>query len=298
MSVKFDQTVWRGICVRHPAEWELVFASSHGHPGRCSFADRRYERLRVEWHRAKPETNFRKMLEDVASKKREEGKQAEALRGQAEGWYGTVEQTETGTLVHAGRFLEKAGLLADVLMIWPGKRDRRLENEVLSGIAVTPEEDLWQAMGLKVRVPQGYDLLHFLPEAGKVWWEFGRKDGKPWPRFSVERLAVPRYWLKVPLEKWLEGSLEKGARAVSVGKAAYKGHEAVRLLSTKSGGAWDKVRGRREHVVHFAWKCPVEERVYHMRFSDMSRGAFPALPSALAIECCREPPLTRQAEAE
>ncbi|MBA4387470.1 MAG: hypothetical protein C0404_05775 [Verrucomicrobia bacterium] len=287
-----DETFWRGIRVSHPRDWEIVFASSHGHPGKCSFADRRYERLRVQWREMKGTMNFRKLLEDEVGKKREEGKRAEVLTGQAEGWHGVIERTGQGNLVHAGKVFAGDELYVEATFIWPGRRDRNLENAILEGTGPGRSPGRWQAMGMRVQAPAGLELLRYSSDVGQTAWEFGPSPGSKGLSLTVKRLAVPRYWLKVPLARWLEAGVGVGAKIVEQKPLRMNGHEAAMVLSRRGpAGAWDKVRGRKLMTLEVAWKCPVEERVYHLVCCDTVKAGHLSLPGGLRLECCQEAPL-------
>lgn len=291
MNYRLEETLWREMRIECPADWELVFASARGQPGRCSFADRRYERLKVQWRPIGAVTNIRKMLEDEVSQKREKGKKAEMLTGQPDGWYGVLEHTASGSLVHAGRVIESAGLFVEAMVIWPGKRDRTLENMILLGIEPGDKSGRWQAMGASIQVPSELDLLEYESEAGRLSWQFGPTGKKELPRIVLKRLAAPRHWLKVSLDKWLEATTDKGARVLERFETEVNGHVAYQFVTTGKSKAWDKMRGRRVLSVETAWLCPVEERVYRLTYTDISRSKSIEMPPELHVECCKPPPL-------
>jgi len=289
-----DRTCWKGIELEHPADWEMTRASLGDDPASCAFADRRYERLKLQWRALK----YVPDLKDVIERRRQEDQDGESsdwrterLSGAASGWQALVRRFEGGHVVHAGRFFDDARILMQAILVWPGKRDRALESRVLASVRPAGDRPAgsreWRAMGIRMQIASEFELLDYSADAGRIGWTFG--GGKRRARLRVERIAMPRYWLKSPLRDWLSARVEPDYRWISAGEAAVNGHTGARVISRGRLRA-ARVFGRgRPLGVDVAWKCPVEERVYHVRYRDMASGRETvALPDHVSVECCHE----------
>ncbi len=287
MDRNFCHTCWRGVEIAHPADWELIAASAFGEPGSCVFADRRQERLKVQWRPLKHAPHLKKMLEE---KRRKPEDDIAILSEQPPGWHGTVEAVNPGFVVHAGRFFAEPRLLLEAVLLWPGKRDRNTENAVLTRLRPTPDTETgaqrtWQAMGLRVKVGSDCDLLRFKSDVGRTVWEFGPRSGKT-PVLGVRRLAMPNYWLTVPLDEWLDTQLDTPWRKKFRKRTLVNGHTAARRISVGQSRIRDKLKERERVRVDVAWQCPVEDRVYHLHYEETTTAHEVFVPDHVAVECC------------
>lgn len=285
MDRDFRCTCWRGVEITHPADWELIAASAFGAPGSCVFADRRHERLKVQWRPLKRAPNLNKMLEE---KRRSPEDAIAVLSEQPPGWHGTVETVERGSVVHAGRFFADSGLLLEAVLMWPGKRDRKMEDAVLTSMRPAPDtgaQRTWQAMGLRVKAGSNYDLLRFKADVGQTTWDFGPPSGKT-PVLGVRQLALPHYWLTVPLEEWLDTQLDETWRKKFRKRTLINDHTAARRISVGQGRIRDKLKGQERVRVDIAWQCPVEDRVYHLHYEETTAAHEVFVPDHVAVECC------------
>ncbi len=288
MRTDFNRTVWRGVELDHPADWELMSASRYGAPGACTLADRRHERLKIQWRPLKAAPNLAKLLEE---KKPEPERKIARLTGQPTGWHGTTERTGRAMLVHAGRFFADDGLLIEVMLLWPGKRDRAAENALLQSVRPAQADPqgrrLWQAMGLRMTVGAEYDLLKHYAGSGQVAWGFGPPTGKnAKPVLGARRMAMPRRWLSVPLEEWLQTQLGEPWRKEFVKRTAVNGHTAARMTSARGARIRDRLGGRRLRRTDLAWECPVENRVYHVQYEEPTGASEARLPEHAQVNCC------------
>jgi hypothetical protein len=288
-EIDLDKTVWRGMEILHPREWALVSASPWGKPGACVFADRRNERFKVQWRAMKTAPNLAKLIEEKPPRDDRPG--PVPLKGQPPAWRGTLERAEGGTIVHAGRHFAEEGLFTEAVLLWPGRRDRPLENALLQGVrpAVNDTEGrcVWRAMGLFVRVASSRDLLRFRMDEGQTSWGFGPRGVKAaHPDLGLRRIAMPWRWLHTPLDAWLQTQLEPGWRLRLARRTFHNNHTAARIVSFRRGRMRHALAGRVLLRVDLAWHCDVEDRVYHVQYQKETAEHDLSLPADLTVECC------------
>jgi len=279
--------------VDHPAEWELAFACGLNEPLRCTFADRYYHRLNISWRALKFEPNLELVLQKHRRELEKRGKEGlRDLAGAPQGWRGILHQSNEGTLVHAVRFLGGAGWLVDATLVWPKSRNTALENAVLASITALDSDagtKLWQAMGLSLSLSSEYDLVQSNSKVGRVAWDFATAK-KRGPRLTVERLALPEYWLKVPLRDWLIQQMPVSHKLIRQDVTTMNGHRGESLLSRgRISPAASLIRLAQARLA-VAWLCPIESRVYHVIASAVTRQPDISLPQDLTVRCCRPAP--------
>ncbi len=289
--MELERTCWRGLAVGHPRDWELSLASGADEPGRCSFSDRYQERLRVEWHVLQRVPDLDGMLHKYRHRmeKKDSDVVVHEMPHAPEPWVGVTRRTPEGWITNAGRLFRQRRWLVEVTFLWSGGPDAGTEAAVLESID-TESEDVparrWHALGLRVAAPRGYDLATASTQVGRVRWEFlpprGERDGA----ITVERLAMPDMWLKRPLRDWLAGELPPHARTVRQDAVACAPHGAEQIISTSRITPLLSLLGIRRLRVDRAWRCPIEDRIYHMSYAVRSRGELIELPDGLEVQCC------------
>jgi hypothetical protein len=279
----FGRTCWRGMEMGHPTEWEPGFLSGLGRPGRCVFVDRRYQRLEVQWRRVARGPDLRQMYQRVA--KSYGGRPSSLLVGAA-GWEGMVRREENGSIVHAGKYFAPVRWLVQVVLVWPGKRQRPVELAVLRSIAPQGRADplRWQALGLRADVPAAYELIDYRAEVGRVRWDFER-SGRVRAGLMLERIAMGRYWLKRPLAEWLKTQLPGRVKALATTPAECGGHGGAAVHS-RSRNLPRRALGLALRRVDVAWSCPNEDRVYRVGVWQRTRRALD-WPATLTVHCCQ-----------
>ena len=321
MADKLDRTCWRGIRIDHPSQWELAVASRVDQPGRCSFSDRHYQRLDVRWRGLKYVPKPQLLLDKArrSANGTEGGTTCSALTGAPRDWSGVVRKTPEGSIVYAVRFFRAERMLAEVTLVWPGRRNTSLEKDVLAGIAPQGpppgEAGLrhWWAMGLRVDLDARWELRTVSAKVGRIKWRFlpadpvsrrgkkpppgspGRRLGKPdslarrKADLAVERIAMPKYWLKGPLRDWLNELVGPNIQVLHQGGCDYNSHRTDRLTPRSPTDPLSRLRGLSTLRTDMAWRCPVEQRVYHVCYSEIGRTEELTLPESLKIHCCRPP---------
>ena len=294
--MELEQTCWQGMWIEHPPQWELSQASGADKPGRCIFSDRRYQRLDVQWRPLKYMPNMELMLARHRHNERKDDKfEVADLIGAPEEWAGIVRKTAEGPIVHAGRFFHEARLLTEVTLIWPGGRDRRVENAILSSIRPAPPEggvQRWRAMGIDMSVAGAYGLSTSNTRVGRVKWEF-RPAAKTAQVLSLERIALPQQWLTMPLRDWLVEQLPSGQKAVRQDACVFNNHRGEQLISRGKISTVSSFRGLKRMMLDVAWLCPTEGRVYHLRLIQPSRSEEISMPDHLRVACCRPAPVVK-----
>ena len=283
----YSRTSWHGVSLAHPADWELTSATVARGPCRLVFADRRCERMTVRWQTMKYVPNLARALEQ---REKADGKTRE-LRDLPPGWRGVLATGENGATVHAGRFFDGVRVLLEVILAWRDAWEPETANRIFSLADVDAGKGAtmaWEAMGIRADIPRGYRMVRFCSEVGLVEWTF-RAEGDKGGDLSLARLGVPNYWLKAPLAKWMESQLEKGRMVSDTRAIVRNGHPGAEVVSRAAVKGWERLTGRQNVQCDAAWLCPVENRVYHLRYGEVRAGGRPVPPAALHVECCQEP---------
>jgi hypothetical protein len=280
----FSHTSWAGIQLDHPADWELFRLVRKADRWRFGLTDRHHQRVDMRWRKLGYKPNLDKMLERHQEK--EKKAKTTPATGLAEGWRGTVRQVEGGCVVNAGKFIEQGGILVEMIIVWPGKRDQNLENTILRSVRHVDVENgrkLWQAMGLKAHVGQEYDIIEYKAEVGRVELVFGKS--KKGPRVAIERIAMPKYWLKGSLTGWLKAREEKWT-VLETGKQNVRGHDAAILKAAAKGLMVDSILLKKKVKAEIAWLCDKEQRVYRVSCLATQRGKDISVPDDVEVVCC------------
>jgi len=303
MSAALARTCWRAVQVDHPPEWEVVVACGPDDPGRLTLADRYFHRLDMRWRALKYVPNMDLMLSKYKQRSKEDKSEITDLKSAPLPWRGVVHKTPRGVIVHAGRFFKPARLLVEVAIIWPERRDLSLESTLLSSIAPVNSgagTRLWQAMGLSVTSPSSFHLRESSLKVGRIQWNFSLEPAekvafagvKRRPQLSIERVAVPHYWLKgKALGDWLGEQLPDGWRRLRRRIVPQGPHSAEELISVRKTSIGLRLRGYHQMRLDLAWRCPLEGRVYHVSFVELRRNEEIHLPSQWQVHCCRPVPI-------
>jgi len=292
MTTELDRTCWRGMQIGHPADWELSLASPQDARGRCSFSDRCYQRLDVQWRPLTYVPNMDRMLDKYRTRK---GKKTEFQDAGhlPDAWRGLSCEIEGAWVLHAGRYFGERRLLAEVTMLWPSGRDKALERSILSAISVqdpAAAAQTWRASGIDATVGSDWDLVTCTSKVGRVSWEFRprKKTGRPRGAvLTVERIAAPAYWLDEPLGDWLVGLLPERSRTINRGPTRINSHPGERLTSSTRLAMFSSLRGMRRLRLDVGWRCPTEDRVYHVSYAQPFREDDLTLPEHFEIRCCQ-----------
>ncbi len=289
MVLALERTSWRGLRVDHPADWEIALASGYGEPGRCAFADRSYHRLDIRWRKVKRPPNLELTLEKHRLDAKGETRELKPLPSAPAGWHGYVRKAPPGTIVHAIKLLRDQRMLVEATVVWPKRRDIGMESAILASVDVDASGDrrLWRAMGISLELSSKFDLRKSESKVGRVKWEFAT-DEKSGPQLSVERLAMPDYWLKgAPLRDWLDDDLAAQKEIIDRRLVTVGNHRGCSVTSLSKIGAVASLRGLHRLRLDLAWQCPVESRIYRISASQVSAERQMDMPGEPKVECCR-----------
>lgn len=292
MAEVFQETHWRGMRIEHPGDWELVVASGRDEGPRCTFADRRYQRLDLRWGPIKYVPDLKLLLTKYRQRTKGDGIDLHDAPNLPEPWLGLVRKSPEGRVLHAGRFFPQQRLLAEATIVWPKHRQSETEERILAGFGPlddqTPAQS-WQALGICLLLRRDYDLHVNDCQVGRVRWTFRTKQ-KGEPVVEVERLAMPQTWLKDSVGDWLADQLPAEYRVLRRDVVHYNGHRGETLLSVARVGRLSRLRRRRQLRMDLAWQCPTENRLYRLGVTRTSRSEDVAAPEPLSVRCCQEAP--------
>lgn len=271
-------TVWLGLRLLHPAEWEPAQLTTDRAHGQCTLVDPYHQRLDVHWRPSRATPDLEKMFRKYRSAA---GKAVEEELAGASNWTGFVARKGGQTVTRAGRYFDKEKVLVELAATWPTARDKTLERRVLSGLRPRREGDplLTQAMGLSVQTPDGFRQSGFSGLAGHVRFDFSGGGG----RLLVSRLSLVGGWLNKPLDEWMRHEARR-SRCEDARDERVNGHEAYRLMTSQRSLDWRLPLGHREWREDLAWICPTCERLYSLRWVRPGRRRH-EIP-AVTVGCC------------
>jgi len=301
----WDTTIWHGVEIRHPGDWEMIVASApEAEAGQCVFADRYWQRLDVQWRRLSGRPSMNILLEKFRSDHIKRVKKAKAAGDDPEAdltplpapigeWDGFIIGKAGGNLLRVLRIDEEMNLLLEASVFSPkGRRNTTLERDVLAGITALPVHDSlerWRAMGLDVTLGKQFAMTLNRPMAGQIHWEFDDKAENHSP-LIVERTAMAERTLGGSLADWMPQQLPENSVILSQFPETINGHPGQTILSHAPIGRFGKIRNARNARIESAWVCPVENRLYRLcrqRITDQERVD---LPDPLIVQCCLPSP--------
>jgi len=296
MAEQLARTSWRELQIDHPPQWEVAVASGCDAPGRLVLADRLYHRIDVRWKPLKYVPNLELMLARYKRRDKDDKTFYADLSTAPPDWKGVVHKVSGATIVHAGRFFRSSRILTEATIVWPGGRSIELENRILASVkAAEPGAQLrlWQAMGLSVTCPARYDLREASLKVGRIQWDFWPRAGNDKAaaaagQLRVERIAMPDYLLKGrAVREWLAEELPAGSRQLRQRLVGWAGHQVDELVSIGKAPLSARLGGMRLMRLDLAWRCPIEQRIYHVTFTQCRRDEQIVLPEDFAVRCCR-----------
>ncbi|MHC4561317.1 MAG: PqqD family protein [Planctomycetota bacterium] len=303
-----DRTIWRGLEIAHPADWELSVASPAGKDGQCVFADRYFQRLEVFWRPIRPGPTLGMLVEKfrdehikgvdkkIKEAKKSKGKIAappdiklQPLTDAPDGWAGFIQKLPKGSITRALRLADEDRLLIEVAVVWPSRRDSAAEAEILRNMRpVARDQDTRRrrAMGLDVTLPANLELELNRPSAGRIHWEFVDPDDEKYGRLFIERLAMASAWMTDTLAEWLPKNLIPNSTVIHQHGETVNGHPAQTCLSRSPVGRFGSFWGKQNVRSETIWICPREDRMYRLCLARVSRETDLDLPRPLTVACC------------
>lgn len=285
---EFQRLCWRNIEMMHPAGWEMTFASPASITPQIILSDRRYERLKMQWR----QLSYTPELARVIAREQDEAKSVTILTSVPDGWHGLVASYEHGLVIHAGKFFPETKTLAEIILFWNKERNKHIENKIMESIRPLPPsipDCMWEAMGIKAKIPSECTLSKFTAEAGQITWNFmyGTKSKKEiiisyHPILSVIFPQQKITWETI--KEFVEVNTRlSGQKTLQAEPYTYNGHTGVRIEYSVIAKGIKRLIGYKDRVVELAWACPVEERLYRL-FIPFDE--YHVLSEKLSVKCC------------
>lgn len=281
-------TVWLGLRMTHPDDWEPSRLDLDPQHGRCVLVDRYEQRMDVHWRPSKAAPDVRRIMEH--HRKAHVQRDTQDLAG-LPGWEGFIRKEGQRTLVQAGRWFDSVRRMVELVISWPQGHDRALERRILRGIEPDPAIEgrrLWQALGLSVAVGPGVPMKSYTAQPGKVEFIFQPRGGQ----LAAARLSLAGGWLKRPLPDWL-ARRATGHKLDRADECEINGHAGAERLVYGFAGA-GAMLGRRRWRLERAWVCPTCDRLFVTTWV-ASAGQPKPMPD-VRVGCCR--PLSEPTEGE
>jgi hypothetical protein len=283
-NMNMVEWIWRQIGVELPRDWECLQFARDPEAGRCAFADRHRYRFELNWRRSPGEPDFGRMMKDY------EGSLAKDWEGirrvKCRGWPGLTGKRGDEVVSRFGRWFEGIGLLVEVVVIHPERREEALEGRILATVREVPAEatglQLWRAFGMELRVPREFTLGECVVEPARVGLRF---DGPHKPdRWIFRRYGMVDSWLKGSVRDWLAAQAGDPVRNVRA-KAGGAGVERIEAEWRPKG-----LLLRKGAYAAAAWREGGDGRLYHAICitGKKFRRFHPALGADHALRACPE----------
>jgi hypothetical protein len=279
--------IWRHFRLTLPADWEMLQFSRKPEAGRCAFADRYRYRLEWSWRVVPGPPAMDRVLSDYAARLQAEGVE-DVKRVRHDPWRGVAGETAEGPTTRFGRHFPEAGAMLEVVFLWPGKRDERLEQRVLAGVGAEPARGggfrRWRAFGMDLAVPGGHALAQCAVEPAHARMTFA--DAKGGHEHAFERRGLVEAWLGDPVEEWLRRQTPGDVRDPVCTTDVAREHRVTRIRGrVRRPGLAGRLRRPRFYTDE-AWICPGDGRLYRHARTEPGRGAESEAPAAPRLSCC------------
>lgn len=283
--------VWRNFRIELPDDWEMLQFSRGAEAGRCAWADRYQFRLELNWRTVKAPLDFERMASDYRSKLRDDGEMSDVERTRAAGWQGVRARKGGVFQARLGRHFGEESCLVEIVFLWPGSSDGRLEKVILRSVRPEPERSggfrRWRAFGMDLLASKGLVLRDCTIEPANARMTFAdekrgrrarrreeafyrigmvpewlaRADGTSSPGHAAAERPTPE-GSKSPVADWLSRHTPGEVVGRSEGLAEVRGHIVERISGQWRAGFVSSLLGRRSRYEAAAWICPVDGRLY------------------------------------
>ena len=222
------ETIWMGMRMLTPADWEILRHGLGREKGRLVFVDRRRQRLQVSWARMDRPDLSRAMSDyQHLDRQQEEIRHFHAI-GDLHDWTGFHRRG----LTRLARWDADRRLTIEMAIAWPGQRDAAVESAIAEefsiGLPPPPRElakdekppahpSRWRAFGLDATAPAGWTLSGADVRPADTTFRFHDLHD-PTRRVHVRRVGM--------VAAWFDGSLEAFVRK-SVGVGPEIRHQAT-----------------------------------------------------------------------
>ena len=256
-----QEWIWRDVRLEIPGDWEMLQFSRARDKGRCAYADRRQFRLELSWRQVKGAPDFPRMMADYKARLESAGELQDAHTFTLSGWHGLAGMQKNLRVSRFGNYFDKENLLAELVFLWPDKRDIPLENDILQSCRYAPPENGFRkikAFGMSCRSPEKYEFTacSVQPAMAAMVFSGARRPA----RIRLQRFGMVPQWLDQPLTTWAGTQLPKEARNPDFESRSRNGHE---IVTAKADYAPRGFLIRKGLYAASAWICPKDGRLYH-----------------------------------
>lgn len=279
-ALPWEETLWNGIALSHPADWEMLQFSRNTTQGRCAFADRHSFRLELNWRRVSAPPDWDRMWSDYRSRLLQDGTTPGDSLSQGE-WQGLA---ATGT-TRWSRYFPDHGLLLELVFIWPDTRDSALESNVLeSCMPALPNHG--RAFGMDWLTPDHWQLAKGDIKPAQASLTF--HDPGHACELRLSRQGLVSVWLTDSLHEWL---MKQIGTCTPISPAAIHdeaGHSVTRLEASQAEPMRPWLMRR---IAAAAWICPTDGRLYSRiirKTVSRFRQAGPEPLPLIRLSCCSE----------
>lgn len=256
-----QEWIWRDVRLEIPADWEMLQFSRERGRGRCAFADRRQFRLELSWRQVKGEPDFPRMMSDYKAKLESSGDLQDSKTFTQAGWHGLAGRQKNMEVSRLGSYFDAERLLVEMVFIWPGQRDLKLEKTVLQSCRHAPPENgcrELKAFGMFCRIPEKYEFAacNVQPALASMVFRGPRRPAQ----IKLHRLGMVPQWLRHPLADWLKAQVPRDVRDLNIETEKQIGHEVVSVAGKYVPKGLLIPKGLYSAK---AWVCPKDGRLYH-----------------------------------
>ena len=259
-QTRFVNWIWRQISIEMPADWEMLQFSTEYARGRCAFADRHQFRAELSWKVVLGETDYDRMVGDYLQRLESEKKIESASRFQKGGWHGFAGKSGKGESTRLGKYLPGIKCLAELVIIWPDRRDIELEEHIIkSGHEVQADvkkAQIWRCFGMEIQAPAGAALAGCTVLPARA--ELNFSNPKSGDSYVFQRLGMVDTWFDGNMEQWLRSAVGP----IRDERIAVRNFGAKNITYIEGSFKPEGLHLRRGQLKAAAWISPSDHRLY------------------------------------
>lgn len=269
-----DFAAWMGVRFDLPADWAIVRHGLDPRQGQLTLADRRRQRIQLNWRTLDSEPDLQRMAEDYRARQREQDPECDVnLLRQVRHWRGTVRHADGGaTLTRAMTYSDDHDRLIEVVAI-EDERSRAAGWDVrdwLQSVSVDAAgEDAthWRAFGLDVHLPDDgpwrLRRARVLPMDVTLVFEKPEASRHRIPAVvRVRRQAMASDWLSDDLDAHLRQTVD--GQALETTEPRITAHAAAAVVGLEAGPRVSRWAGRLRAIHAEAWHCEESDTVFSL----------------------------------
>jgi hypothetical protein len=277
------------VRVELPEDWEMLQFTRRPEQGRCAFADRYQFRLELAWRAVDGPPDMGRVVSDYVARLRADDDASDVRPLSDAPWPGLAAAVAGMASSRFGRHLAGEGILLEAVLLWPERRDRALEEAVLSSVAEVPRRPdgtrRWRAFGLDLLATDGLPLAQCQVQPARARLSFADERGRR--RETFQRLGLVDQWLAEPVEAWLAAQMPRRGSIASQSSVTVHGHQVALLAGTRPMRRLGGLINRPVPCDAAAWRCPNDGRLYCVSLVGRSAGDGTRLAGG-RLACCPE----------